>query len=218
MFCCLRATGGSTCSTPGSARSTGCPECTRRSCWCRCPPSPTRLSGWWRSDAHLDHPRPGLARHRRQPDPRPRRLDPRGGRHLLLVRREQGALDAGQRHLALGRALLLLDRPVQLDRPRPDHPARRRRPDVAAAPGDVDGPAAHPPSSRRPGSSSAGSRSCRPAGQRSTVLVADDILGPYRVVRARPQATRHERRRLRPRRRSRPTARATTTSSGCTAS
>ena len=35
-------------------------------------------------------PRPGLARHQRQPHPGPRRLDPPRGRHLLLVRREQG--------------------------------------------------------------------------------------------------------------------------------
>ena len=98
------------------ARSTGCPECTRRSCWCRCPPSPTKPYGSWRSDAYLDHARPGLARHQGRADPRPRRLRHHRGRHVLLVRREQGALDAGQRHLALGRALLLVDRPLQLGR------------------------------------------------------------------------------------------------------
>ena len=145
--CCRRASWQVDVLDTWECTVTRCPACTRRSCWCRCPPSPTRPYGWWRSDAHLDHPRPGLARHRREPDPRPRRLDPRGRRHLLLVRREQGALDARQRNLALGRALLLLDRPVQLDRPRPDHPAGRRRPDLAAAPGDGDGPAAHPAAS-----------------------------------------------------------------------
>ena len=51
--------------------------------------------------------------------------------------------EAGKRRLALGRSVLLVHRPVQLDRPRVDHPARSRRPDLAAAPRTEDGPSPH---------------------------------------------------------------------------
>ena len=114
------------------------------------PASPDAERGaTWRPDARprdgeRRHPaRPGVVRHRRQAHPGPRRVDAPRARHVLLVRREQGADDTGERRLALGRAVLLVHRSVQLARPRADHPARSRRPDVAAAPGAEDGPSPH---------------------------------------------------------------------------
>ena len=62
---------------------------------------------------------------------------------VLLVRRKQGKNRRPQRNLALGRALLPLERSDELARLRRNYPAAAGRSGFLAASGGQDGPAAY---------------------------------------------------------------------------
>ena len=90
--------------------------------------------------ARFDHPGPGVARCRRQPHPRPRRLGsstPTGPSTGTARTRNVRSPGSGICHWGCAATLA---GPLQLDRRGPDHPARTGRPDLTPAPVPRHGP------------------------------------------------------------------------------